>query len=231
MTSLSTHNLFTPSHHISGNQKLIDAARAKWGTAANMRPHYDTIIRTLTELGICRPNPLFDPKDLDKDGVPNQAEVLWIPGQEYRVVSFDEMKCDDKTHGDGGDRKSRSERTIRCGPLDTGECVGSKHTTHPASVVGGTIGTGEPLPCFAVTAGASVDLAWFTAGPTATINGKVIKMDGSCNAKGSVNNEMAVEYVKRSIFRAFDAHRRAQGRHHLRWGRVTPVARVLRVPD
>ena len=39
----------------------------------------------------------------------------------------DEMKCDDKTHGDGGDRKAKGKRTVRCGPEDTGECVGAKH--------------------------------------------------------------------------------------------------------
>ena len=192
----------------TGNQKIIDAARAKWGTAANMRPHYDNLIRAVTECPtpICKLNPRFDPKDLDADGVPNEPEALYVPGEEWRFISFDEMKCDDKTHGDGGDRKSKSERTIRCGPEDIGECVGSKHTSHPASVVGGTMGSGEALACYAVTAGASVDLAWFANGPTTTINGKLLKMDGTCNAKGSVDNSTAIEVVKGMILRSYAAY-------------------------
>ena len=171
-----------------------------------MRPHYDNLIRACVANGIGYLNPRFTPDGpKDADGVPLEAEMLFFPGQEYRIVSFDEMKCDDKTHGDGGDRKAKGERTVRCGPEDTGECVGAKHTSHPASVVGGTIGTGEALPCFGCTASSTIDPAWFEVGPTTTINGVVIKMDGTCNPKGSINNEAAVEYIRRSVLRAFKA--------------------------
>ena len=88
------------------------------------------------------------------------------------------MKCDDTTHGTDGDRKGRTERSVRCGPADDGECVGTKHNTHPASIVGGTNGEGEALPCFAATATETVDLRWFAGGPETVINGKVIAMDG-----------------------------------------------------
>ena len=172
-----------------------------------MRPHYDNLIQACVHEGIGYRNPLFNAADpeLDADGVPVQPEMLYLQGQEYRVFSFDEMRCDDKTHGDGGDRKGRCERTVRCGARDDGECVGGKHAAHPASLVGGTNGAGEGLPCFAVTATGSVDLDWFTDGPTTTINGKRLLMDGTCNAKGSVNNAAALEYVERAVLRAFEA--------------------------
>lgn len=170
-----------------------------------MLPHYRNVISTLLALKIVQPNPRYDPANKDKDGVPLEPEVLWIESERYRVASFDEMKCDDKTHGDGN-RKGRSERTIRCGPEDDGECIGTKHSSHPASVVGGTLGTNEALPCYAVTASATVDPTWFAVGPKTTINGKVIGMDGTCNAKGSVNNEVAIEYVKKSVLPAFAAY-------------------------
>ena len=38
------------------------------------------------------------------------------------ALSFDEMRMDDKIHGDGGDRKGRTENTLRCGFWDNGEC-------------------------------------------------------------------------------------------------------------
>ena len=189
----------------SGNQRLLDSSRAKWGTAANMRPHYDNIIRELIGNGIARRNPLHDPNDKDADGMPKEPEAVYVPGEEYRVISFDEMKADDTTHGSGGDRKAKTERSVRCGPDDDGECVGSKHASHVASVVGGTIGTFEALPCFACTASETLDLAWFENGPTTIINGKLLMMDGDCNTKGSINNKTAIEYMKRSVLRAFEA--------------------------
>ena len=215
---ISTKNMFIPSNAttfscldsenlsaFSGNQRLLDSSRAKWGTAANMRPHYDNILRETIGNGIARPNERHDPNDKDANGVPKEPEAFYIPGEEYRVISFDEMKADDTTHGSGGDRKAKSERSIRCGPEDDGECVGSKHASHTASIVGGTIGTFEALPAFACTASETIDLTWFENGPTTIINGKLLKMDGTCNTKGSINNEAAIQYMKRTVLRAFEA--------------------------
>ena len=172
----------------SGNQRLLDSARAKWGTAKNMRVHYDNVIARCVANGICYPNPLYDPQDLDDKGVPNQPEVLFHAGQQYRLISFDEMRCEDKTHGDGGDRKGRCERTMKCGKDDDGECVGSRHASKSASVVGGSNAAGEALPCFVVTASSSFQPEWCADGPTTTINGQIIGMDGDCNTKGAVQD-------------------------------------------
>ena len=69
-----------------GNQRLLDSARAKWGTAANMRPHYDNIIRETTGNNIARANPRHDQNDKDANGMPKEPEAFYIPGEEYRVV-------------------------------------------------------------------------------------------------------------------------------------------------
>ena len=93
-----------------GNQRILDSARTKWYTSANMRPHYDTLINACTSLvglPIGYLNPNYDPEDRDADGVPKQPEMLYHAGQEHRVVSFDEMKADDKTHGDGNRKVHR----------------------------------------------------------------------------------------------------------------------------
>ena len=59
-----------------------------------MRPHYDNLIRACVANGIGYLNPRFTPDGpKDADGVPLEPEMLFYPGQEYRIVSFDEMKC------------------------------------------------------------------------------------------------------------------------------------------
>ena len=104
-----------------GNQRILDAARAKWGTAKNMRPHYDNYIHACVTAGIGYLNLLFSADDLDADGVPNQPEMMYHDGEKWRVVSIDEVKGEDTTHGSGGDRKGRCERTCRAGADDDGE--------------------------------------------------------------------------------------------------------------
>eukprot|EP00966_Prymnesium_polylepis_P238606 5517972-Prymnesium_polylepis.1 len=136
------------------------------------------------------------------------------------------MKCDDKTHGGDGSRKGRSERTIRCGPKDDGECVGSRHTNAAASVVGGSNAAGEALPMYAVTASKSFDLSWAANGPVTVINGKEIKMDGTCNEKGSVNNQVAVEVAKGMILRAFAARELCRLSSGVAWSSVMGWART-----
>ena len=139
-----------------------------------MRPHYDNYIHACVTAGIGYLNLLFSADDLDADGVPNQPEMMYHDGEKWRVVSIDEVKGEDTTHGSGGDRKGRCERTCRAGADDDGECVGNKHSTHNLTLVGCSNAAGEGLPAYAVTASATVDPNWFANGPTTTINGKVL---------------------------------------------------------
>ena len=212
----------------TGNQRLLDEKRARWGSAAKMLPHYNALASTCVAQGICVPNPAYDPADLGDDGVPLQprasphpnpsapskrvcaytsslagAGVLWVEGEEYRVISFDETKLDDST-GEG--RKGRCEHTVRCGPLDDGECVGNKHGSRAASGVGGSNGLGEAMPCMVVTASETMDSKWWQDGPVAVVNGQQLGMHCNCNAKGSVNGEMAIEYVRVCVLGSLRAH-------------------------
>ena len=98
---------------------------------------------------------------------------------------------DDKTHGDGGDRKGRTENSIRCGFWDKGECIGQRHASHTSSLAGGSNALGEAMPAWFSVASKTVDPAIFRFGPVAQVNGTSIPSQGRCNEKGSVTGHFA----------------------------------------
>ena len=183
----------------TGNQRLQDAQRAKWGTAKNMRTHYDNYERALLEIGAAVPNPMYDEEDKDEDGVPKQPKMTFFPGKKDRVFSFDETRVDGKTHGDGGGRHGKGERIVRVGPDDDGETIGHKSSAQTFSAVGGSNAAFQATPCYAVTATETVSVEWFERGPKTMIGGKVYGTTGNCNTKGSVTGELAIEYVETCI--------------------------------
>lgn len=108
----------------------------------------------------------------------------------HSALSFDEMRMDDKTHGDGGDRKGRTENSIRCGFWDNGECIGQKNASHTSSMIGGSNALGEAVPAWFSVASKTVDPAIFRFGPVAQVNGTLIPSNGRCNEKGSVTGHL-----------------------------------------
>jgi len=110
----------------TGNQNILDIHRAKWHSFEAMEPYFYTHVRALVDEGICTYNKLYDENDKDDKGVPKQPIAFWIEGERWRAFSFDETRLDDKTHGDGANRKGRTERTFRAGKWDEGVCIGQK---------------------------------------------------------------------------------------------------------
>ena len=131
--------------------------------------------------------------------------MLLIKGQEWRLVSFDEVKCDDTTHRDGGQRHGSAERVVRIGEDDDGEVVGNLHAGTSASAVGGSNAAAEALPCFLSLACQTVDPNWFHKRPTTTLGGCVVKSDDICNEKGSVDGVGAVCFLQRALMRNWTA--------------------------
>jgi len=99
----------------------MHAARAKWRSFEMMKHYFYTYVRCLERCGIVRWNDDYNEDDKDERGVPKQPIAFWRVGEEWRAISFDETRLDDATHGDGGNRKGKSERIVICGPLDRGE--------------------------------------------------------------------------------------------------------------
>jgi len=76
--------------YASGNQRILYASRAKWGTATGTDAPalYRNVIAALLAHGICYPNPRYDPAQLDADGVPlGQAQVALICASEVLYAS------------------------------------------------------------------------------------------------------------------------------------------------
>ena len=122
-------------------------------------------------------------------------------------MSFDESRLDDTTHGAGGDRKGRTETSVRCGPWDIGECVGQKSASHTASLVGGSNALGEPVPAwFCLASGSEPDSAVFALGPVAVVNGHELPSRGASNPKGSVDGKLAIRFLRESLLPMLEAH-------------------------
>ena len=170
-----------------------------------MRMHYDNYMRACVSAGIGYSNPKYDASTLDAEGLPTEPEMLYTDGTAWRLISFDETRVDDKTHGDGGDRKGRSERCLYVGSEDDGECVGNKHGGTSASLVGGSNGAYEGLPPYAASASATFDPAWIMDGPTTTINGHTYGMEATCNDTGAIKGAAPVDFLKRSVLKVWEA--------------------------
>lgn len=148
----------------------------------------------------------YDESDRDADGVPKQPIAFWVEEERWRAVSFDEMKLDDKTHGDGGDRAGRTERIVKVADWDDGESIGQKNATHSASMVGGSNAKHEPVPAFFSFATKNFDPSILLLGPVAVVNGVELGSQGMCNPKGSIDSEGAISFVSSSLVPMFNAH-------------------------
>ena len=188
-----------------GNQVLLDVHRVMWHSFEAMQPYFRTQVQALVDEGICYYNELYDETKTDEHGHPLEPIAYWVEGEEWRAVSFDESRLDDTTHGAGGDRKGRSERSIRCGPFDTGECMGQKSASHTASLVGGSNGLGEPVPPWFCFAASNFDRSILNLGPVAIVNGHACPSQGACNPKGSVDGKYAILFLIQAILVMFQA--------------------------
>ena len=110
------------------------------------------------------------------------------------------MRLDDKTHGDGANRKGRTERTFRAGKWDTGVCIGQKSHNQTMSLMGGSNGLGGAMPAFVVIASHyEPTIEMLEAGPVVYVNGIKLGTTGTANPKGSVTGEEAIMFLEYCI--------------------------------
>ena len=172
-----------------------------------MRHYYLGIVKAACALKIFVRNDDYDESIKGADGVPTSFCAFWVKGQEHRFISFDETRLTNLTHGQGADRKGRTQRTWHYGPTDDRECVGLSHATRSLSLVGGSNGKHEPLPPYGVLTCENQPRGFkWDKGPIALVNGKELKMSGDYNKKGSVNNENAMALLDKSIFPMLQAY-------------------------
>jgi hypothetical protein len=191
----------------TGNQVILDVARARWQNYAAMRPYYMCHVDALICEGIAKRNPTYIESDLDESGQPREPIAFWIETEMWRAISFDESRLDDATHGEGGRRKARTERIVRCCASDDGEVAGKKGSSYSASLVGGSNAKGEPIPCRLVLAcKMPPKQSIFAAGPVALVNGQRFPTTGGHNEKGSVDTDEAIAFLRESVLPMFAAH-------------------------
>ena len=191
----------------TGNQVILDVARARWQNYAAMRPYYMCHVDALICEGIAKRNPAYIESDQDELGHPREPIAFWIEEEMWRAVSFDESRLDDATHGEGGRRKARTERIVRCCASDDGEVAGKKGSSYSASLVGGSNAKGEPIPCRLVLAcKMPPKQSIFAAGPVALVNGQRFPTTGGHNEKGSVDTDEAIAFLRESVLPMFAAH-------------------------
>ena len=200
---------------------VLDYNRAKWHSYDAMRPYYMTHVRALVDEGIARWNPAYKENIKDERGVPVEPIALWNPGQAWRAVSFDETRLDDATHGDGGDRSGRSERTLRAGHWDKGDSIGKKNASgQTMSLVGGSNAMGEALIPLISLSCVDFDEKILERGPAAIVNGKRFIMRGTSNPKGSIDGKGILMLVRECLLPMFEAH-----------GVLSPTRRAVVVCD
>lgn len=191
----------------TGNQVILDVPRARWQTYAAMRPYYLMHVDALIKEGIADANEAYCEDDVDAKGQPLQPIAFWRQTEMWRAVSFDETHLDDATHGEGGKRKARTERIVRCCAKDIGEVAGKRHGSYSASLVGGSNALGEPTPAYLVLkAGTAPAQSTFSRGPVATVNGRQFPTQGGHNAKGSVDTPQAIAFIRDCLLPMFEAH-------------------------
>ena len=184
----------------TGSQRPQDVRRAKWGTAANMKVHYDNLFAALLKARIAFENPRYDEDDKNEDGVPKEPKLLYDSTRVNRLVSMDESRVNKSTTGGDGGRKGQTERCVRVGEDDDGECLASKAPGTSFSAAGGSNAAFEGLRAFFILARESIDVMQLLGHlPCTSLGGKVVSGDVSCNTKGAMTGTLMITYVQTCI--------------------------------
>merc|ERR1712185_35602 len=100
---------------------------------------------------------------------------------------MDESRINKSTTGGDGARSSKTERIVRAGPDDDGECISCKAPGNSFSAAGGSNGAFEGLRPFFILSRESIDvLALIGRLPKTTLCGKEVQGDVNCNTKGAM---------------------------------------------
>ena len=189
--------------HVLGtsNQHTLEVDRARWCTAANVGAWYDMIAEALVELGVACKNPDFD-KDADPNTHAGQPVFITKPS---RILSFDETRVElDMTKGS----KAKKERTLidKTVPArDAQDSLAFKGGISGTGVGGSTV-DGRTLPALFILAGGGLRPEHCTPSPDCDFldaEGRLLRARFTSNAKGGVDAEIGVQYVRDVLLPAF----------------------------
>ena len=175
---------------LTGTERPLEITRAEWLTVDNLQRYFEVAEGVLLQAGVAARNPDYDPD------VPYSEPVLITLPE--RIVSFDEYRVElDSTDTS----KAKSDRMVRAGIEDRGECLVTK-SSGTASLVAGRTGTAKALPPFVVfSSGKSMHPDWCPAYESDVLDaeGRHIPWRYDHNEKGSVNEAKAADYIRNII--------------------------------
>ena len=174
----------------TGTVRPLEITRSEWLTEENLATYYDVAEGVLLNAGVAVRNTAYVP------GEPFSQSILITRPE--RIVSFDETRLElDCTRTS----KARTDRVVRSGYEDRGESLATKSSA-TASAICGRTGTGLALPPYIVfSSGQTFQHSWAPAYVSEVLdsNGQRIQWRYNHNAKGSVTEEWAADYLKQII--------------------------------
>lgn len=123
---------------LTGTERPLEITRAEWCTPENLEQYFKNAANVFVKAGVATRYPDFNP---DQEG----SEMVLITHPE-RIASFDETKVNlDSTDTS----KAKTDRLVRAGGNDHGECIVTKSSASITAVCG-RLGNGLALPPYIV---------------------------------------------------------------------------------
>ncbi len=170
----------------TGAERPLELTRQEWLSPDNLEKYFKVAAEIMVTAGVAEPNPDYDPtKPYD--------EVIFIT-RPWLIASFDETRVNlDSTETS----KGKTDRAIRAGPEDDGECIVTKSSSSATSVCG-RLGNGKALPVYTVfDSGESFHPAWapHIVSEIKDKDGNFLPWRYASNEKGSLNEQLAKDYM------------------------------------
>jgi len=185
----------------TGNQRALEATRAKWMTASNLFQTYQIWLQAHIDAGIAKVNDEydFDPK---KAGAMRDAgiePVKWVISKLKYSASFDECGLDAATGNGNNARKSRGERIVLAGDGDDGETVSSRGGSK-VTLVGGSYLDMEPTRPGVIIPTQTLSAASYDDDlPQLYIDGEKRRSHLIHRESGGMTTDLIIEYVEECI--------------------------------
>ena len=175
---------------LTGNERPLETTRRQWYSEENLCQYYEVAAGVLIDAGVAELNPDYDPS------LPYMERVKITHPE--RIASCDETRIElDCTQGG----KGRTDRVVRAGIEDDGECLVTKSSS-TATAMCGRRGDGKAIPPTIVfSSGEGFHPSWTRKHESAIPDGagKPLQWRYRSNAKGSMTEELFIAYLKDTI--------------------------------
>lgn len=180
---------------LTGTVRPLEMTRAEWFTSDNLKQYFEVAAQVLIDAGVAVANRRYEA------GTPYSEPIVIIHPE--RICSYDETRLElDCTKGG----KGKVDRIVRGGMDDDGSCLATK-SSNTATTACGRTGDGKPLPPYIIfSSGEEYDVAWAPHIESDELcdprTGKNLAWRYNSNSKGSMTEEMCVDYFEQTLYPA-----------------------------